>query len=207
MGSYVGRICRLAESRAILVLAVALLCAGCATVRMTRLHPDYEAAWRAKVRRLVVVTHPRPEGRERLGELWSLLARRYVNQKRNFLAKKELAPGEPVGAYALCEEGLEGILWLRPDVRRVKEGVEESLEAQLLACPEGTELWAARAAGSWPSRDPQLKETSDEYVKELGAEVEPFVAPAFRILKATLDTLPDPILSEDDISEKIELGE
>ena len=44
-------------------------------------------------------------------------------------------------------------------------------------------------------------------MQELGPEVEPYVAPSWRLLQATLDTLPRPVLTDEDVIEKIELGE
>ena len=66
---------------------------------------------------------------------------------------------------------------------------------------------AASAGGSFPSADPKLAQVTEEYVTELSAEVRPYVAVAFNLLRPLLDTLPDPVLTDDDISEKIELGE
>jgi probable lipoprotein (TIGR04455 family) len=37
--------------------------------------------------------------------------------------------------------------------------------------------------------------------------VEPYVVPTYKLLQATLDTLPKPQLNDQDIDEKIELGE
>jgi probable lipoprotein (TIGR04455 family) len=196
-------------NRLVLVLGLALL-SGCATVKSSHIRPDYETVDKTQVKRLVVVTQPLPDGKPKVGELWSLIARRYVNQNRDFIARSNIAiDGNPedTSFKGLCVENLEGVLWLSPDVKRTGKGVEASVKAQLLRCRDGQEVWGAEAAGSWPSEDERYKETTAQYTDELGPEVTPYVAPTFRILSATLDTLPRPQLSEADVEEKIELGE
>lgn len=196
-------------NRLVLVLGLAML-AGCATVKSHRLRPDYETVDKTQVKRLAVVTQPLPDGKQAVGDLWSLIARRYVNQNRDFIAKANTAlSGAPQDATfkAQCAEGIEGILWLSPDVKQAGKGVEASVKAQLLRCRDGEEVWAAEAAGSWPSEDARYKELTAQYTGELGPEVTPYVAPTFRLLSATLDTLPKPALSDADVNEKIELGE
>jgi probable lipoprotein (TIGR04455 family) len=196
-------------NRLVLVLGLALL-AGCSTVKSSRIRPDYESVDKFQVKRLVVVTWPLPDGKPEVGELWSLLARRYVNQNRDFIAKSNVALAEnPEGTSfkGLCVEGIEGVLWLSPDMKRTGKGVEAAVKAQLQRCSDGQEIWAAEAAGSWPSEDDRYRELTAQYTSELGPEVEPYVAPTFRLLSPTLDTLPRPTLSEADIEEKIELGE
>jgi probable lipoprotein (TIGR04455 family) len=196
---------------------------GCATVKMTRLEPDYEATDKLKVKRLAVVTsvawhvpqQPTAEPEEKVRQLLSLMARRYVNQKRDFIVKKDVI-GEP-NAQAqgidvfmpqkLCEEGLEGILWLDPELKREGNGVEAKVSAQLIRCGDAVAIWESQGAGSWPSTDTLLTQYTAEYVTKLGPEVEPYVAPSFHLLKAVLDTLPNPTLTDEDKDEKIALDE
>jgi probable lipoprotein (TIGR04455 family) len=196
-------------NRLALALGLVLL-AGCATVKTSRVRPDYETVDKTQVKRLVVVTQPLPDGKKEVGELWSLVARRYVNQNRDFIAKANVAlDGNPedTSFKGLCVENLEGVLWLSPDVKRTGNGVEAAVKAQLLRCRDGQEVWAAEAAGSWPSEDDRYKELTAQYTSELGPEVSPYVGPTFRLLSATLDTLPRPQLNDEEVTEKIELGE
>jgi probable lipoprotein (TIGR04455 family) len=196
-------------NRLVLVLGLALL-SGCATVKSSHIRPDYETVDKTQVKRLVVVTQPLPDGKPKVGELWSLVARRYVNQNRDFIARSNIAvDGNPedTSFKGLCVENLEGILWLTPDVKRTGKGLETSVKARLIRCRDGQEVWGAEAAGSWPSEDERYKELIAQYTSELGDEVSPYVAPTFRLLSATLDTLPRPQLTDADVEEKIELGE
>jgi probable lipoprotein (TIGR04455 family) len=199
---------RLSLAAAGLLLA-ASTSTGCSAVRMKRVRPDYEQVDQKATKRLVVVTSPAPAGSQELAQLWSTLARRYVNQKRDFIAKEsrvELASDFVAGNA--CGEGLEGVLLLRPqEVKQEGKGVSAGVFAQLVRCTDKEEVWAAEAGGSWDSEDAQLQSQRAQYVEELGPPVSPYVAPSFRLLSAVLDTLPNPLLDEEDVTEKIELGE
>jgi probable lipoprotein (TIGR04455 family) len=179
---------------------------GCAVVKMARVSPEWERGDRERVKRLLVLTAPHPAADEQVARLWSTLAARQVDLKRNFIIVEKLAlPGlQPPPASQCDQHPVDAVLWLRPTAVQVGAGAEVSVEGRLFRCTDGVELWAADAAGSWPSRQQRLQQTIAQYVEEFGPEVEPFVAPSYRLLQATLETLPDPVLTEDDQLEKIE---
>ena len=187
-----------------------MMLAGCATVKSQRLRADYDTVDRKQVKRLAVVTQPFPQGQQYVGDLWSLIARQWLNQNRDYLVKANTSlPERPTDATFKdqCVEGIEGVLWLEPQVKRVGDGAEVAVKAQLLRCRDGQEVWAAESAGSWDSTDKKYSERKEQYVKELGQDVEPYVVPSYKLLVATLDTLPNPELNEADKDEKIDLGE
>jgi probable lipoprotein (TIGR04455 family) len=206
-----------ALKRALVSLVLLLLPACASTLKSSRVSPDYAQADRASLKRLRVLTAPVPAGVDpQLGELWSRVARRYVNQKRNFIAKAHGSlPTRPdadaLRAACTEEEGLEGLLWLEPtQVTRVGKGpdagVEAAVHAQLLRCRDLREVWAADAAGSFASEDAQLKESAALWTQGLEPSVEPYAAPAFRLLRPLLDSLPEPTPPSSD-EETIEKGE
>ncbi|WP_426755002.1 MXAN_6521/LA_1396 family lipoprotein [Myxococcus sp. Y35] len=191
------------------VLGLGLLSA-CSAVKSQRLRSDYDTVDKHQVKRLVVVTQPLPDGKVSVGELWSLVARQWVNQNRDFLVKESVAlPDVPTDTTfkALCVEGLEGVLWLSPQMALKGSGAEAAVQAKLVRCRDGEEVWAAESAGSWDSQDEDYAQRIGQYVQELGEEVAPYVVPTAKLLRATLDTLPNPELTDADKDEKIELGE
>jgi probable lipoprotein (TIGR04455 family) len=195
--------------RLALMLGLAVLTA-CATVKNSFTRPDYEQVDKERVKRLVVVTQPLPDGKQPVGELWSLITRQYVNQNRDFLVKQHLTQSEPAtpdSLKALCIEGIEGVLLLAPQVKLNADSVDAALRARLMRCADSEDVWSAEASGNWDSRDEKFRERAAQYVQQLGPEVEPYVVPTYKLLQATLDTLPNPKLNDQDIDEKIELGE
>lgn len=196
--------------RLALAAAVAMLAAACSPVMNKYVRPDYEKAPEQQVKRLVVVTQPLPAGDAKLGELWGLITRQWVNQNRDYLVKQQVALAErpsDTSFKAQCIEGIEGVLWLEPTVQRKGGGVEAEVKARMVRCADGQDEWHAETAGSWGSQDDKYRERAAQYVQQFGPEVEPYVIPSYKLLKATFETLPHPKLSEADIEEKIELGE
>ena len=183
-----------------------LALAGCATVRHSAVRSDYDAMDRDKTLRLVVVTAPLPDANPAVGELWSLIARRYVNQHRDFIVHRQLAATEPPANA--CREGTQGVLLLRPRLRRHDGDVDAAVDAKLTRCPGGEKIWEAQAAGTWPKSDATVKELTARYVEELGPDVRSYVPATFHLLRATLDTLPHPrLVRDEDVMEKVDLGE
>lgn len=190
-----------------LLPVILLVCASCSIVKAARVRDDWAQADQKVVKRLVVVVQPLPDGNAKAGEAFALIARRYVNQKRDFLVKQQQVSAEPLTLVALCggEEAIEGVLFLSPTLKAVGSGFEASVVGKLARCGDGREAWTGEAAGSFPSKDPGLASVTGVYVQELGPEVAPYVPPALNLLRPLLDTLPQPILTEADVEEKLTL--
>ena len=156
--------------------------------------------------RLVLVVSPIPAGDATLGTLFGKVARKYANDKRQFIVRSAVAVDQVPGD--LCGDGVEGVLKLSPKVSRKGAGVEAEVAAELRRCRDGELVWSAEAGGTWPSEDPLYVDTAQHYVDELGEGVRPYFGPVFRLLQATLDTLPEPELPDKDGKlEKIELDD
>lgn len=189
------------------LLGLLALSSSCSVVKHSMVRDDWAATDRSKVKRLVVVVQPLPDGNEKAGELFARIARRYVNMKRDFLVKQEKVVATAPELASLCggDEAIEGVLALTPAVTKKNGGFEIGLKGSLKRCGDGREAWTADAGGSFPSKDDLLIEVTKTYVQEIGPEVEPYVAPAMNVLRPVLDTLPQPQLSEQDQDEKIGL--
>ena len=180
---------------------------SCSIVKAARVRDDWAQADQKAVKRLALVVQPLPEGNQKAGEAFARIARRYVNQKRDFLVKKEVVQATAPPLSELCggEDAIEGVLFLTPAFKAAGSGFEAELGGKLARCGDGREAWTGLAAGSFPSKDQGLVEVTSIYVQEFGAEVERFIPPALNLLRPLLDTLPQPILTEADVDEKLTL--
>jgi probable lipoprotein (TIGR04455 family) len=191
--------------RRVLLVSALVALSACGAVRKSSVRPDYEAVDKTRTVRLVVSVSPLPAQDAALGSLVGRIARKYVNDKRDFIVKRDAAgEAEPEG---LCSDGVEGVLRLAPVLTRQGEGVEAEVKGALVRCRDGETVWSAEAGGTWPSEDPLYVATADHYGAQLGEGVRPYVGPVFRLLQATLDTLPAPALDDAGKMEKIELDD
>lgn len=142
-------------------VAFALL-SGCSIVKRYTVRDDWATVDRSKVKRLVVLVQPLPDGQEKAGELVARIARRYVNMKRDFLVKQEKFVATAPELASLCggDDAIEGVLRLSPVMVKQGSGFEVQLKAALLRCGDGREAWTAEAAGSFPSKDERLVEVT-----------------------------------------------
>ena len=210
---------------AFLFALVALpLASGC-TVSSVYVHPDYEATYKQSVKRIGVRVVVPVGTNEAVGQLAATLVRRYVNQKRDYLVLRARvdAPSALTRTTRFGKDmaeqtddplhkGLDGILWFRLEQLRVQgDEVAASLHAWLLArkrTPELLELtsvWSAEAALTEDAAHEDLARLTARYVREFGPEVEPYVAPLFILTKRVVDTMPNPVLTDEDVMDKIEL--
>lgn len=201
-----------------MILAVATLLSACGPSLQSHVRDDWATVDRTQVRRLSVVSAPLPDAADAnaaalQGTLWSLMARRYVNQHRDFVVRAQgTAPAFDLAAQctATASSGghaFEGTLHLAPRLIPRGDEAEVTVDARLLRCRDGEPVWTGRAQGSYPTTDAELLALTEHYVRELGEPVRPWVAPVFRVLRALLDTLPQPVLDDETQVEKIELGE
>jgi len=189
------------------LLPAALLLISCTPLKSYVVRDDWATADAPNVKRLAVVVQPLPDAKEKAGEAWARIARRYVNQKRDFLVKKEVTQAGAVELSSICggEDAIEGVLLINPTLTAKGDGFEIDVNGVLQRCSDGQASWKGSAAGSFPSKDKLLVEVTNVYVQEFGDEVAPYVPPALNVLRPLLDTLPQPKLSEADLEEKLTL--
>lgn len=202
----------------VIFVALAVL-SGCGSVvRSTQLRPDFDSVDKTQTTRVVIVVQPQPDQKPKVAELWALMARRYVHLKRQYIVKAHTTSEAPASAFKAQEvcgstltslgegERLEGVLWLEPTrVKGNEEGSQFEMGARgrLLRCSDGEQIWTAEGEGSWSAGDKDTLVQSWNYAAELGAEVGPYVAPSWGLLRPILDTLPDVVLDEAAQEEKV----
>ena len=101
---------------------------------------------------------------------------------------------------------LDGVLILRLRVvSRDDEEVDLGLTARLVRARDGVEVWRADASDDFESADEDLEKLTATYRGRYGDTADAFVAPLFLLFRDAFESLPSPMLDEEDVLEKIEL--
>lgn len=190
--------------RRVMTLAVltGLLTTACGASVGNWVREDYASQDQAQVKHLSLQVRGVPADQQRM---WYLLARRYINQHRNFILRPaDLAHDATLGVACA---GQEGVLGLDVAQQVGKGDVALQVQGRMQRCRDGQDVWKGTVRGEWSSDEATVSELKVHYIKELGEAIGPFVAPAFLVIKALVATLPQPVLTGDDEMEKIELGE
>jgi len=154
-----------------------------------------------------------PKSDPQLAELLAREASDVVKLRRDFLVHEAAAmrqtwaeacrPADPDSQESL---NIQGVIVVRAlDVVETEGQVEMTLEMELFRCGDGALVWRGEAGAKVDPKDEDLKELTRTYVAIFEKTAERFAAPAFVILKALAETIPSPFLTDDEISQKIEL--
>lgn len=190
-----------------MLAGISLLASSCSTVKTVRLRDDFEQVDKHRIKRLLVVVQPLVDESEKVSQFVALMVRRYVNLKRDFLVTSQGVSPKGFDTISLCNESVDGVLRVESTFAVDGDGMESSAILDLRRCHDGETVWHAEAAGSFPQRDDGLSEVTATYASQFGDEVRPFVAPVFHVLRPALDTLPQPALSDEEVTEKMGLDE
>lgn len=187
------------------LFVLAGLLGGCSVVQHSAVRPDYDAADKTQTVRLIALAVPSPNGDASRGQLVAKIAQRYANHHRDFVVTTaSTAAALPEDR---CEDDRHGVLVLAATYHDGDE-IGLALEAKLVRCRDGEEVWSAGGSGAWPREDPQISQVVAQYREEIGEDVVPYVPATFHLLRALLDTLPYPqLVDEDLVMEKIELAD
>jgi probable lipoprotein (TIGR04455 family) len=85
------------------------------------------------------------------------------------------------------------------------EHIDLEITGELRRCSDKAVVWSATARASGKSRNRSLRNLVQNYVKEHGNQAEVYAAPAFNIIENIVESMPNPELTEDELTEKIDL--
>lgn len=128
-----------------------------------------------------------------------------VRLRKNYLVYNPRASGGP--SAETCN-GLDGVLSLHThDLTRNDDGnVSLRMTAELYRCSDGLLMWQTQGTVALASNEESLVGLTSIYRDQLGEVARNYAAPLFAIIQALMLSLPDPVLNDEEIMEKIELG-
>jgi probable lipoprotein (TIGR04455 family) len=154
------------------------------------------------IKRIVIISQASPQNKELTG-LVSAMIRDVIKTNRNYLVYGILSTGRNVAEAC---KSRDGVLEMRVDrADAVGERVDLEITGELRRCSDSSVVWRATARSSGKSRNRSLENLIRSYVEEHGKQAEVYAAPAFNIIEDIVEAMPNPVLTEDELLEKIDL--
>ena len=185
--------------------AAACLLVSCSHSSGLYLLRDYDVHAPTTVKRITVGAWGDEHQAPGLAAVLAQVTTDYVKLRKNYLVH----PHDTVAASwdSLCVEGLDGVLWVRAlEVETRPPDVSLHASAELYACKTGALVWRIEGHRKQSSQNADLAQLVQSYAATTGQAAQVYAAPAFVLLQEMLGSLPDPVLNDHDIEEKIELG-
>ena len=178
------------------------LCA-CSTTRHQFFSPTYDAAGPAAIKKVAVVGWA-PHEHRGLAEVLGAVGTDLVKLRKNYLVTATSTA--QIHWAEACGSQADGILYIRAlHSQSLGHKQHLTLSLEMLRCRDGALLWRAEGSGTQASDDAKLCELVANYTSQLGPAGSSFAAPAFVILQDLVEALPNPVLSSDEVAEKLEL--
>lgn len=129
----------------------------------------------------------------------------FVKMRRNFLVYRT----DTISRHwaEACQKPVEGVLLIRALSARTQTSDRLALEvaAELYECAQGALLWRLEGQTTTTTHDAHLSHLTQNYAETLGKNQAGWIAPSFSLLQDLLEQLPNVVLSDTEIDERIEL--
>jgi probable lipoprotein (TIGR04455 family) len=183
-------------------ISIMLVAFACSSVRRRFVVEGYTRDPGQMIKRIVIISQASPQNKELTG-LVSAMIRDVIKTNRNYLVYGILSTGRNVAEAC---KSRDGVLEMRVDrADAVGERVDLEITGELRRCSDNSVVWRATARSSGKSRNRSLENLIRSYVEEHGKQAEVYAAPAFNIIEDIVEAMPNPVLTEDELLEKIDL--
>jgi probable lipoprotein (TIGR04455 family) len=184
------------------LISLMLVSFACSSVRRRFIAEGYTKNPGQMIKRIVIISEISPQKKE-LTRLVSAMTRDVIKTNRNYLVYGILSTEHDVAEACKTRDG---VLKMRVDKADAKgERVDLKITGELRRCSDSSVVWSATARASGKSRNRSLENLVRSYVEEHGKQAEIYAAPAFNVVEHIVETMPNPLLTEDELIEKIDL--
>jgi probable lipoprotein (TIGR04455 family) len=188
-----------------LALLSLLAATGCSALGATYAHPGYQHQAADAVKRVAVAGWA-PAAHSGAAAVLARVATDMIKTRKSYLVQEDLKLER--GWSELCAaEKREGVITVRV-LEATTDGTEVGLSVtlELNRCSDGALLWRGEACAGADSNDANLAEMVKTYERDFGEDAKRYAAPAFVVLQDLVNALPDVVLSDAEVEEKIELS-
>ena len=183
-------------------ISLMLVSFACTSVRHRFVVEGYQKNPGQMIKRILIISDPFPQNKD-LSGLISAMTRDLIKANRNYLVYGTLSTEREVIEACKTRDGVLKIWVDRADA--VGERVHLEITGELRRCSDNSVVWSATARSSGKSRNRSLENLIRSYVEEHGKQAEIYAAPAFNIIEDIVEAMPNPVLTEDELIEKIDL--
>jgi probable lipoprotein (TIGR04455 family) len=194
-----------AYKRALFVTLAGWLAGGCSHLSAQYVMPGYAASNPSAIKHVTIAAWA-PDDAPQLAVVMAQVAQDLIKLRKNYLVHG--TGSWTLGAEPACAEGVDGVLLLRVMDAHAVAPKDMQLHGalSLLRCRDGAEVFRSEGQVTTATNDKSLADLTSTYRAQLGDGASLWAAPAFALVQALADPLPDPHLTDQDIEEKIELG-
>ena len=187
---------------ACVLISVAGVTLACSSVRHLFVAEGYTKNPQQMIKRIVIFSEPFAQNKD-LGKLVSAMTRDVIKTNRNYLVYGLLTTERDVAEACKVRDGVLKVRVNKADA--AGERVELEMTGELRRCSDHSLVWSASARSSGKSRNRSLENLVRSYIEEHGEQAVVFAAPAFNVIEDIVATMPNPVLTEDELIEKIDL--
>jgi probable lipoprotein (TIGR04455 family) len=181
---------------------VCMAMVSCAHVRGVYTYPGYGPQSPYAIKRIAVASWAWPES-EVQAQVLASVTRDLVKLRTHYLLYNTV-PGV-LSFTEACTDRTEGVLWVRAQDVQICEGkARVVLFVELYACKTGAMVWHAQASREVDVEQKHLGGMVGQYVEETGPQAQTLAGPFFVLMQEVVNRLPRPVLSDEDMMEKIE---
>jgi probable lipoprotein (TIGR04455 family) len=184
------------------VISIMLMSFACSSVHHRFIVEGYKKNPGKMIKRIVITTKPYPHN-EGLAGLISAMTGDLIRTNRNYLVYGTVSTEREVAEACKTRDGVLKMSVDRADA--VGEHIDLEITGELRRCSDKSIVWSATARASGKSRNRSLKNLIRNYAEKHGNQAEVYAAPAFNIIEDIVETMPNPELTEVELTEKIDL--
>jgi len=184
------------------VISIMLVSFACTSVHHRFIVEGYKKNPGQMIKRIVIISKSSPQNRGLAG-LISAMTRDLIRTNRNYLVYGTISTEREVAEACKIHDGVLKMSVDRADA--VGEHIDLQITGELRRCSDKSVVWSATARASGRSRNRSPKNLVHNYVEKHGNQAGVYAAPAFNIIEDIVESMPNPELTEDELTEKIDL--
>ncbi len=136
------------------------------------------------------------------------LSRDYVSHHNEYMITHIISNANPQKPEMICSMAADAdgyLLNTFESMKQTKGVVDLGLRVRLIDCRHYSKVWEVHGSNSFDSYNSDLQVMIDSYVRRHSEEVRPYISPFYLLIRKIYRSLPDPLLTENDVDEKIEI--